>query len=291
MQERNGMKKFILVLGLIIFNILPCFAKNENYIFVIKDTSLNSYTTALQDKLKCTIKNNIIYLKNENFYYYKIYQVDNDINLFLVSNTKNINEQTNMLKSLNNRTYLISDKDLTKKYLKDFDKFVYTNNIKINEYNSKNNLYNPYNKKLKNEVLRTTKYQENNINFETNKLLMKSKIKKYVNGYEIIITNNTGENIILKKISTGDFMGLTEIAKKAVIPQGVDFIPIYGIIAGAKTDLEKNRFTRPFPIDYPLNNDESVKILGLSKLLVEPIIDFTFEINGKEKNIQLHTYR
>lgn len=71
---------------------------------------------------------------------------------------------------------------------------------------------------------------------------MKSKIKKYVNGFEIIVTNNTGNDILLKKVSTGDFMGLTEIAKKAAMPQGIDFVPVYGIIAGAKTDLEKIDF-------------------------------------------------
>ena len=81
------------------------------------------------------------------------------------------------------------------------------------------------------------------------------------------------------------------IAKKAAMPQGIDFVPVYGIIAGAKTDLEKNRFSRPFPTNYTIKNGESVRLLGMAKHLVEPIIDFSFEINGKEKNIQLQTYQ
>ena len=137
----------------------------------------------------------------------------------------------------------------------------------------------------------TTKYSEQGIDFVANKVQMKSKIKKYVDGFEIVITNNTDSNIILKKASTGDFVGLTEIAKKAAIPTGVDFIPVYGIVAGAKTDLEKNRFTRPFPTDYTIKKGENVRLLGIARLQVYPIIDFIFEINGKEKTIQLQTYQ
>lgn len=285
------MKKIILVFSLVILNILPSFAKNGNYLYVVKDSSLSSYSVNLQKKLNGMLKDNTIYSMSNDFYYFKLYQVGEDINLFLICDTKNQATQTALLKSLNSRTYLLTDKDLTKNYLNDFDKFIYTNNIQLTGYKTKDNSYNAYDKKLKNEVLRTTQYQENNINFVIKKLLMKSKIKKYVNGYEVSITNNTGKNIILKKASSGDFVGLTEIAKKAVIPQGIDFVPIYGIVAGAKTDLEKNRFTRPFPIDYPLKDKETVKILGLSKILVEPIVDFTFEIDGKDKNIQLHTYK
>ena len=44
---------------------------------------------------------------------------------------------------------------------------------------------------------------------------MNTKIKRYVNGFEFTITNDTGKNIILKKVESGDFVGLTEIAKKA----------------------------------------------------------------------------
>lgn len=286
------MKKSLLILLAIFLLPIQCFAKNSNYLFVVKDTSVSNYLPLLQKKLNNSImKDNAIYSTNDSFFYFKPYQSGADVNLFLVCDDKTKEAQDSLLKSINSRTFLLTDKDLTKNYANDFDKFVYANDIKLDGYKVKDNSYNAYDKKLKNEVLRTTKYQENNINFVTKKLLMKSKIKKYVNGYEISITNSTGKNIILKKAASGDFVGLTEIAKKAAIPQGIDFVPIYGIVAGAKTDLEKNRFTRPFPIDYPLKNNETIRILGLSKLLVEPIVDFTFEINGKEKNIQLHTYQ
>ena len=134
-------------------------------------------------------------------------------------------------------------------------------------------------------------YSEDNINFVAKRVAMKSKIKRYVEGYEITITNNTGDNIVLKQANSGDFVSLYDIAKKAVLPAGVDFVPIYGLVAGVKTDLEKNRFTRPFPTNYILKNNESVRILGLTRLQVSPIVDFKFEINGKEKDIQLNTYQ
>lgn len=290
--RKNGiMKKFILLILVLLLNITPSFSKNVNNLFTIRNANLKEFSNDLQKKLVDTqVKDCVFFSDTENFYYIKLYQSGENINIFCVCEKEKSDEFKNLFKTINQKTYTFSDKDLAENYLKDYKKFLYLNQITVKDVKSEDNAYNPYNKRLDNKILRTTSYTEANIEFVVNKVKMKTKIKKYFDGFEISVKNNTGKNIILKKVSTGDFMGLTEIAKKSAIPQGVDFIPIYGIYAGTKTDLEKNKFSRPFPVDYPLAKGGEVRILGLSKILVEPIIDFTFEIDGKEKVIQLHTY-
>lgn len=284
------MKKIYLLMIAIAICSSQAFAKNVENLFVVKDTQIHELTPKLEQALTSpTIRDNALY-SIQNNYFIRLYQSDKDINIFLNCDKKEQEQYHSKLKSLGYKIYSFTDKDLQKKYSSDFSNYAELNDITIGDVKAKKNKYNPYNKPLKNKVIKTTKYAENGIEFTTNKVQMKSKIKKYVNGFEIIVTNNTDSNILLKKVETGDFVGLTEIAKKAAIPTGVDFIPIYGIIAGAKTDLEKNKFTRPFPTNYTLKQGNSVRLLGIAKLQVAPIIDFTFEINGKESKIQLHTY-
>jgi hypothetical protein len=281
------------MLSLIAIMVLaPCtMAKNIDNLYVVKNTSMDKYIPSLTKVLKQpTVKQDVLY-STDNNYFIHLYQSGNDINLFLNCDKQSQEEYQKLLKSLDFKTYSFEDKDLKKQYTSDFKKYVALNDISLNGVKVDKNAYNPYNKPLKNRIISTTKYSEQGIDFVTNKVQMKSKIKKYVEGFEIVVTNNTDSNIVLKKAATGDFVGLTEIAKKAAIPSGVDFVPIYGIIAGAKTDLEKNRFTRPFPTDYTIKKGDSVRLLGISRLQVYPIVDFTFEINGKEKIIQLQTYQ
>lgn len=286
------MKKSLLLLGAIIFATMPSFAKNTNNLFLAKDTTVENLSNNLKANLSDSVlKDNTLYSNSGDFYYIKMYQADNNVNLFLTCDSKDLDKYTTTIKSSNTKVYALKDKDLTKEYNSEFQKFITLNDIKVDGVKVKDNAYNPYNKELSNRIINTTKYSQDGIDFTAHKLQMKTKIKKYVDGFEIVVTNNTGSNIILKKASTGDFMGLTEIAKKAALPTGADFVPVYGLIKGVQTDLEKNKFTRPFPIDYTVKNGESVKILGLAKLQVAPIIDFIFEINGKEKTIQFNTYQ
>ena len=288
------MKRVLFLSTVLLAASLPVSAKNVNNLYVVKQAKMDNYISQLSHKLEqATVKDSAIYSNSDKFYYIKLYADNDNLNVFLSCDKENQEEFANIIKSLDYKTFSFEDKDLTKKYSSDFKQFITSNNIKIEgvKIKEEDNVYNPYNKRLKNRIIKTVKYQENGIDFVANKMQMKSKIKKYVNGFEIIVTNNTGNDILLKKVSTGDFMGLTEIAKKAAMPQGIDFVPVYGIIAGAKTDLEKNRFSRPFPTNYTIKNGESVRLLGMAKHLVEPIIDFSFEINGKEKNIQLQTYQ
>lgn len=284
------MKKFYLFIIAMAICSCQAFAKNVESLFVVKDTQIQEYTPKLEQVLtEPTIKDNAFY-STQNNYFIRLYQSDKDINVFLNCDKNEQEQYSQKIKSLGYKTFSFTDKDLQKQYLSDFSSYIDINDINFNGVKVKKNTYNPYDKPLKNRVIKTTKYSSEGIDFVTNKVQMKSKIKKYVDGFEIIVTNNTNNNIVLKKAETGDFVSLTEIAKKAVIPTGVDFIPVYGIIAGAKTDLEKNRFTRPFPTNYTIKKGDSVRLLGIAKLQVAPIIDFTFEISGKDKVIQLQTY-
>lgn len=286
------LKKILVLCILLCFFIQSSvFARNINELYIVKHSRLDNYITQLENKLKISkFNDSIIYSNTNDFYYIRLYQDNENLNVFINCNKHTQQQLSEIIKSTQNKAYLINDKDLKNKYINDLKSFMAINNIDNNTIKVKRNKYNPYNKKLKNKILKTTKYVNNNIYFTANKVEMQTKIKRYVNGFEIIVTNNTGSNIILKEVASGDFIGLTEIAKKAALPEVVDFIPIYGIIAGVKTDLEKNRFTRPFPINYTIKNSENVRLLGLSNLQVYPIIDFIFEINGKTKKIQFITY-
>lgn len=285
------MKKIYLLIIAMAICSNNAFAKNVENLFVVKDSQIQDFSPKLEQVLtKPTVKDNALY-STQNNYFIRLYQSDKDINVFLNCDKSEQEQYQSKLKSTGFKSYPLTDKDIQNKYSSDFSNFVELNNITFDNVKVKKNKYNPYSKPLPNRVLSTMQYSEDNINFVAKRVAMKSKIKRYVEGYEIVVTNNTGANIVLKQANSGDFMGLYEIAKKAALPAGVDFVPIYGLVAGVKTDLEKNRFTRPFPTNYTIKNNESVRILGLTRLQVSPIVDFKFEINGKEKNIQLNTYQ
>lgn len=285
------MKKIYLLIIAMAICSSNAFAKNVENLFVVKDSQIQDFTPKLEQVLiEPIVKDNALY-STKNNYFIRLYQSDKDINVFLNCDKAELEQYQSKLKSTGFKAYSLTDKDLQSEYSSDFNNFVELNNITFDSVKVKKNKYNPYNKPLPNRVISTMQYSEDNINFVAKRVAMKSKIKRYVEGYEITITNNTGDNIVLKQANSGDFVSLYDIAKKAVLPAGVDFVPIYGLVAGVKTDLEKNRFTRPFPTNYILKNNESVRILGLTRLQVSPIVDFKFEINGKEKDIQLNTYQ
>ena len=286
------MKRLLLGLFIALLFQLPGLAKVESDLFIVKNAKANIYIRELASKFKdVNIKEDCIYRDGKAFYYLKAYQSGNDLNVIVMADKKDKTDYSAILKSTNYKTYSLEDKDLTKKYMLDCKTFLNMNNISVNGVKIENNKYNPYDKPIKNRIIRTTTYSSKNVDFKVNKLKLKSaKLKNYAYGYEIIIKNNTGKNIVLKSVNSADFIGLAEIAKQVVKLNGVDFIPVYGIIAGVKTDVEKNRFTRPFPKNYILRSNEDVRILGISEILVEPIVDFIFIIDGKEITIQLHTY-
>ena len=141
--------------------------------------------------------------------------------------------------------------------------------------------------KLRNQVLEVENISQNNINIERKKLEPKAKVKHYAYGYEYSVTNNTGQDIVIKKVASEGFIGLTQIAAYTMIPRGVDFIPIYGLVYGIQSDLEKNKFTRPHPINETIKNGETMRILALSKLKDNPVAEFLFLVADKEFMIKL----
>lgn len=196
------MKKILLSSMVILVVSLPVSAKNTNNLYVVKQAKIDNYISQLSHKLEqATVKDSAIYSNSDKFYYIKLYADNDNLNVFLNCDKENQEEFANIIKSLDYKTFSFEDKDLTKKYSSDFKQFITSNNINVKgvKIKEEDNVYNPYNKKLKNRIIKTVKYQENGIDFVANKMQMKSKIKKYVNGFEIIVTNNTGNDILLKK--------------------------------------------------------------------------------------------
>ena len=51
--------------------------------------------------------------------------------------------------------------------------------------------------------------------------------------------------------------------------------------------MEKNKFTRPHPINETIKNGETMRILALSKLKDNPVAEFLFLVADKEFMIKL----
>ena len=255
--------------------------KNSNPESVIKEIGEN-FNDALFDK-----ENNVLYTKNNPYYYFRAYKSNNNTELFICSNEKNISSITEKLSS---KTYIYNDKATFDKYSTDFSDFVSNNNInsKSKKKSGKNEYknYNPYMGKIRNKVLETRSIENNNILIERKKLKAKCKVKHYTYEYVYNIRNNTGKDIIIKKVASPEFIGLTQIAAYTLSPRGMDFVPIYGLVYGVQTDLEKNKFTRPHPIDETIKAGASMRILAMAKLQDNPIADFVFIIDDKEITIK-----
>lgn len=142
--------------------------------------------------------------------------------------------------------------------------------------------YNPYKKPLNNQLLQRLTTKENDIEIVRNKYISKSEVQDFCNGYEYLITNKSDNDIILKNVASTDFISQQEIAKKVVSINYSDFIPIFGLVRGIRTDIEKNKFTRSLPRNYVLKPSQTVRILALSYINKDPKADFYFLINNKE---------
>lgn len=282
------LKKLILFSILSLFCTQSAFAKQEKMLYVVKDTlpeniiqELNKNTpNAVIDKT-----NNIVYVNTDIVYYFKAYQ--NDKNCEIFAYTKN-GDVDSIMKSLSTKAYQLTDKATLNKYNNDFISYAKTNSlsgVKCKENKNKNSKYksyNPYMGKLRNKVLETSVITQNNITIDRKKLRAKAKVKHYTYEYVYDITNNTGNDITIKKVASAEFIGLTQIAAYTIIPRGMDFVPIYGIVYAIQTDLEKNKFTRQHPTDEIIKNGDTMRVLALAKLEDNPIADFTFIINNKE---------
>ena len=285
------LKKIILISILSLFFMQSAFAKQEKILYVVKNVVPESIMQELNKNVpNATLDktSNIVYTNTDIIYYFKAYQNDKNTEIFAYTNNGDLDL---IMKKLSKKAYQLTDKATLNKYNNDFISFVKTNNIKSVKYKEqkKNNSqyvsYNPYLGNLRNQVLETSTTIQNNITIERKKLKAKGKVKHYTYEYVYDITNNTGSDIVIKKVASAEFIGLTQIAAYTSIPRGMDFVPIYGIVYGVQTDLEKNKFTRPHPTNETIKNGATMRVLALSKLQDNPIADFVFIINNKEVTI------
>ena len=283
-------KNFILLSILSFFCCQSAFAKQEKILYVVKNVRpesiiqqiVKNIPNATIDKTK-----NIVYTNADTVYYFKAYANDKNSEIFAYTNNGNLDS---IIQKLSQKAYPLTDKPTLEKYNNDFISFAQDNNIngvKTNDKNknSKYNSYNPYMGKLRNKVLETSNITQNNITIERKKLKAKGKVKHYTYEYVYDITNNTGKDITIKKVASAEFIGLTQIAGYCAIPRGMDFVPIYGIVYGVQTDLEKNKFTRPHPVNETIKAGDTMRVLALAKLQDNPIADFVFLVSNKEITI------
>lgn len=265
-------------------------AKDIKSLYVIKNTNPSNVVKEISEYLQDPVfdkKNNVVYSNNKTFYYFRAYDSDNNTELFVCSDDKNI---SSIIEKLSAKAYSYKDKAAYNKYNADFYTYASENNLN-NKSNNKNSKivyknYNPYMGKIRNKVIEVQNIENNNILIERKKIKAKGKVKHYTYEYIYNITNNTGKDIIIKKVASPEFIGLTQIAAYTLIPRGMDFVPIYGIIYAIQTDLEKNKFTRPHPIDETIKAGTTMRILAMAKLKDNPVADFIFIVDNKEVEIK-----
>lgn len=148
--------------------------------------------------------------------------------------------------------------------------------------------YNPYSKPLKNELVESLIYTQSNISIVRNQYIPKTYIKKRFDSWEYLITNNSEKDIILQKIVPENFLSLTQAAGRALKPNWKSFVPVYNIVVGAQVDIEKNRFTRPLPLNVTIKPQEQLRILALTDKNIKPSATIYFLIDGNENIIKLN---
>ena len=197
-----------------------------------------------------------------------------------------LEEITKIIKNISYKTFSVSDKSTLKKYNTEYLSFAKDNNFGTSKNKNKVNSngyreYDPYVGNFKNVVIEKQAISQNNIKIQRTQLKPKCKVKHYANEYVYEITNNTGKDIVINKVASEGFIGLAQIAAYCVIPRGLDFVPVWGIVYGVQTDLEKNKFTRPHPVNETIKNNDTMRVLALSKKADNPIADFYFTVNNK----------
>lgn len=136
--------------------------------------------------------------------------------------------------------------------------------------------YKPYSKPLKNELVESLSLSQDDITVIRNQYIPKTRLKRNVDSWEYLITNNSDKDIVLEKIETNNCLSLTQSAHWAIIPSWEDFIPLYGIIRGAQVDIEKNKFTRPLPLNVTIKPEETLRILTMTDKNKKPLVDLYF---------------
>ena len=286
------MKKFLILVFMFVMTIMPIFASVKDSLFVVKnatpaDTAKVLYTNFSQlytGKLVFDEENCIVFTKNGNIYL-RAYQNDSNTELYVVAN--DLENTTKTIKNISYKVFVVKDKVSLKKYKSDYLSYANENkfgNAKVSKKQNSHGYrdYDPYMGGFRNKIIEKQVIVQDDINIKRTQLKPKVKVKHYANEYVYEITNNTGKDIVINKVASEGIIGLTQIAAYCVIPRGIDFIPIWGIVYGVQTDLEKNKFTRPHPVDETIKKGETMRVLALSKKDDNPVIDFYFTINNKK---------
>lgn len=288
------MKKILFIGAMLVFCANCAFSAPKEFLYVVKDNSSENLINIIKENFtNMSITNanaDTLYLQEDdkNFYYIKAYNIDKNTELYVKTNNS---KMPRLIEQLPVKTYQLDDESTIKKYNNDFILYAKENNLKSVKVkkektrNSTGQTYKPYKGRLRNKVLETTLTEENNIVIERKKLKAKCKVKHYTYAYEYLITNNTEKDIIIENVASEHFIGLNQIAAYTLIPRGMDFVPIWGIVYGVQTDLEKNKFTRPHPQNETIKAGETMRILALAKLAENPVADFNFISNNKNIKI------
>ena len=288
------MKKILILCFALITTTNISFAKTKDYLYVVKNATPIQTTKAIYNELnkskvndlKLDETNNVVYTKNGNLYF-KTYKYDSNSELYIVTDIENSEDIIKNISNMSYKMFSINDKASLKKYKTEYLSFAKENNFenvktkkKINSHGYRD--YNPYMGKLRNKIIEKQALTQNNIKIQRTQLKPKCKVKHYANEYVYEITNNTGKDIVINKVASEDIIGLTQIAAYCVIPRGMDFVPVWGIVYGVQTDLEKNKFTRPHPVNETIKTNSTMKVLVLSKKADNPVVDFYFTVNNKQ---------
>lgn len=153
--------------------------------------------------------------------------------------------------------------------------------------------YEPYGKEIEMQKIQSDFYEKNGIKIEKNVYKFEFAYKLGV-PYEYVITNNTGNDLSLKGVDS-EYHANKNITRKShwtrmcirSFRYWQTYIPIYGLINGAKTDLEKNPYWRDFPKNYTIKKGEKLRILAMGLNLDEiQKLTFIFEKNAEEFKIE-----
>lgn len=150
------------------------------------------------------------------------------------------------------------------------------------------NPYKKYDKSIELQKVYNEVYDKDGIKIEKNMFKFKYSYKEG-NPYEYVITNNTGNDLMLKGVDS-DYHANKNITRKShwtrvnarYLKYWQSYIPLVGEYNGVKGDIEKNPYLYDFPKDYTIKKGESLRILAMG-LDLDRIQSVTFIFDGDLK--------
>ena len=134
-------------------------------------------------------------------------------------------------------------------------------------------------------LLKQKTINQNQITIEIKKLEPNGHVASYAYGYEYLIRNNTGGNIVLNSVTSEDRITHGGAWGRSQIPHGSDMVPVYGLVKNIKTDVESNRFTKDLPEYETIRAGETLRVLMLGPKKVNHSATFLFNVNNRNVSI------